>query len=67
MNRAGDQLAVRQLVRSFRIAVSRHAGCDDCVILCGARYEGAGEADKSSIDIKTLRGGGGFPLALREH
>src|SRR5262249_24368578 len=62
-----NQQAVTRLVSSLRIAVSRHAGRDDCVILYGARCEGAGEAEKSSIDIETLRRGRGFPLTLREH
>jgi hypothetical protein len=57
----------RAFPSSFRIAVSRHTGRNDCIILSGARGKCAGEADKSTVEIEALRRGGGLSLALREY
>jgi hypothetical protein len=61
------QRSSRAFPSSFRIAVSRHTGRNDCIILSGARCKCAGEANKSSVEIDALRRGGGFSLALRQY
>jgi hypothetical protein len=57
----------RAFPSSFRIAVSRHTGRNDGVILSGARGKCAGEADKSPIEIEALGCGGGLSPALCEY
>jgi hypothetical protein len=57
----------RAFPSSFLVAVSRHTGRNDCIILSGAGGKCAGEADKSSIEIEALRRGGGLSLALGEY